>query len=243
MRIPIAAAILGLALIIAVLIIGNAYRYRSTTMETIVVTGLAEKDFNSDLIVWSGSYSRKQLDLKSTYAALKVDENTIRNYLTGKGIAANEMVFSAVEINKEFNYKQDENGRSLGQEFTGYSLRQTVKVESNNVDKIDQIARQVTELIESGIEFNSSAPSYYNTKLAEVKMELLAKASADAKTRAETIAKNAGSSLGKLKKATMGVFQITGKNSNEDYSYGGAFNTSNRNKTGSITIKMEFAAD
>jgi len=242
MRIPIAAAILGLSLIIAVLIIGNAYKYRSTTMETIVVTGLAEKDFNSDLIVWSGSYSRKSMDLKSAYAALKVDESIIRNYLAGKGIAAGEMVFSAVEINKEFDYKQDENGRSLGQEFNGYSLKQTVKVESGNVDKIDLIARQVTELIETGIEFNSSAPAYYNTKLTEVKMELLAKASADAKTRAETIAKNAGSSLGKLKKATMGVFQITGKNSNEDYSYGGAFNTSNKNKTGSITIKMEFAA-
>lgn len=243
MRIPLAAAIIGLSFIIAVFIIGRAYKYRSTTMETIIVTGLAEKDFNSDLIVWSGSYSRKSPDLKAAYAALKVDESTIRNYLAGKSISSNEMVFSAVEINKEFNYKQDENGRSLDQEFTGYSLRQTVKVESNNVDKIDQIARQVTELIETGIEFNSSAPAYYNTKLTEVKMELLAKASADAKTRAETIAKNAGSSLGKLKKATMGVFQITGKNSNEDYSYGGVFNTSSRNKTGSITIRMEFAAD
>jgi uncharacterized protein len=49
--------------------------------------------------------------------------------------------------------------------------------------------------------------------------------------------------LGKLRKATMGVFQITGKNSNENYSYGGAFNTSSKMKTGSITIKMEFAAE
>ncbi len=112
-----------------------------------------------------------------------------------------------------------------------------------DVDKIEKISREATELIQNGIEFTSSAPLYYNTKLAEVKMELLAKASADAKARADAIAKNAGNSLGKLKKATMGVFQITGKNSNEDFSYGGAFNTSNRLKTGSITIKMEFSAD
>ena len=51
--------------------------------------------------------------------------------------------------------------------------------------------------------------------IAEVKMELLAKASADAKTRAETIAKNAGNSIGKLKKATMGVFQINGLRCND----------------------------
>ena len=74
-------------------------------------------------------------------------------------------------------------------------------------------------------------------------MDLLAKASADGKARADIIAKNAGSSLGKLRKGTLGVFQITGKNSDEDYSYGGTFNTSNRNKTGSITIRMEFAVD
>ncbi|WP_374948515.1 SIMPL domain-containing protein [Mucilaginibacter sp.] len=237
------AFIIGVSAIIAFFIIGQAYKYRSKTMETIVVTGLAEKDFNSDLIVWNGSYSRKSLDLKSAYASLKTDEDDIRNYLAKKGVAANEMVFSSVIINKEFSQHLDGDGRNIGQEFSGYNLTQTVKVESANVDKIDKISREATELIQTGIEFNSSAPFFYNTKLNEVKMELLGKASADAKKRAETIAENAGSSLGKLKKATMGVFQITGKNSNEDYSYGGAFNTSNRNKTGSITIKMEFEAN
>jgi hypothetical protein len=237
------ALIIGVSAIICFAIIGGSYRYRSTTMETIVVTGLAEKDFSSNLIVWNGSYSRKSADLKSAYSALKVDENFIRAYLQKKGIAANEMIFSSVNINKEFEQAFDSMGRNTGQRFSGYNLVQTVKVESANVDKVDKISREATELIENGIEFNSSSPLFYNTKLAEVKMELLAQASADAKKRAETIAENSGSSLGKLKKANMGVFQITGKNSNEDYSYGGAFNTSSRNKTGSITIKMEFQAN
>lgn len=243
MRILYAAVALGICAIIAFWVAGNAFKYKSKSSETIVVTGLAEKDFASDLIVWNGSYSRKAMDLKSAYAAVKQDEAAIRQYLNGKGIADNEMVFSSVVINKEFETKTDENGRQLGQTFSGYNLTQTVKVESTNIDKVDKIAREVTELIQSGIEFNSSAPLFYNTKLAEVKMDLLARASADAKQRAEIIAKNSGNSLGKLRKANMGVFQITGKNSNEDYSYGGAFNTSSRNKTGSITIKMEFAAE
>ncbi len=243
MRIVYAALILGLSAIIAFWIAGSAFKYKSRSMETIVVTGLAEKDFVSNLIVWNGSYSRKSMDLKSAYAALKADENSIRTYLTAKGISNNEITFSSININKEFNSRTDENGRQLGQEFSGYNLTQIVTIESNNVTKIDKISREATELIENGIEFNSSPPLFYNTKLAEVKMDLLARASADAKARAETIAKNAGSGLGKLKKATMGVFQITGKNSNEDYSYGGAFNTSSNNKTGSITIRMEFAAD
>lgn len=239
----ISSLIIGIAFITGLFVLGNAYKYRSTAMENITVTGSAEKDFVSDLIVWNGSYSRKYMDLKSAYAQLKDDENTVRTYLSGKGISSNEMVFYSVNINKEFIFKTDANGRSLGQEFSGYNLTQNVKIESTDVDKIDQISREATELIEKGIEFNSSAPLFYYTKLTQIKMDLLAKASADGKKRAEIIAKNAGSSLGKLKTASLGVFQITGKNSNEDYSYGGTFNTSSRNKTGSITIRMEFAAE
>lgn len=203
--------IIGIAFIAGVFILGRAYKYRSTAMETITVTGSSEKDFVSDLIVWSGSYSRKSMDLKGAYAQLKNDENIIRAYLSSKGIQNNEMVFSSVTINKEFNYKTDANGRSLGQKFSGYNLIQTVRIESAEVDKIDQISREATELIEKGIELSSSPPLFYYTKLTQVKMDLLAKASADAKTRAEIIAKNAGSSLGNLKKATLGVFSDHGE--------------------------------
>ena len=239
----IAPFIIGLSFIIGLFILGKAYKYRSTANETIIVTGSAEKDFVSDLIVWNGSYSRKSMDLKAAYAQLKEDENSVRTYLTGKGVQNNEIVFSSVNINKEFNNQTDKDGNSIGKEFLGYNLSQNVRIESPNVDKIDQISREATELIQQGIEFNSSSPLFYYTKLTDIKMDLLAKASADGKQRADIIAKNAGNSLGKLKKATLGVFQITGKNSDEDYSYGGTFNTSSKNKTGSITIRMEFAVD
>ena len=243
MRIILAAAILGICGIIAFWVAGAAFKYKSKSQETISVTGLAEKDFVSDFIVWNGSYSRKSKDLKTAYAELKTDEKAIRDYLTRKGISTSEMTFSSVNINKEFSEKMNELGRAIGQEFTGYNLTQAVNIESRNIDKIDTISREATELIQNGIEFNSSPPLFYNTKLSEVKMDLLARASADAKLRAETIAKNSGSSLGKLIKATMGVFQITGKNSNENFSYSGAFNTSSKLKTGSITIRMEFGAN
>jgi hypothetical protein len=242
-RAVIAAAIIGLSLIIAFWVAGSSFKYRSKSAQTIVVTGLAERDFVSDLIVWNGTYSRKSFDLKNAYSALKQDENSIRQYLKGKGILDDEMVFSSVVINREFETRTDETGRQLSQHFIGYVLSQTVKVESKNVDRVDRISREITELIQTGIEFNSSPPAYYYSKLGDIKIDLLGKASSDAKNRAESIAKNAGANLGKLIKANMGVFQITGRNSNEDYSYGGAFNLSDRNKTGSITIKMEFATD
>ena len=243
MKSALAVAIAAIGIIIAALLIGNAYKYKFRATENIMVTGAAEKDFVSDQIVWTGNYSRKMMDLKSAYSLLKEDEAKIKSYLVNKGLSATEMVFSAIAIDKDFAYRYDENGRQIGSEFTGYNLKQSVTVDSKNIEKVERISREVTELIESGIEFNSSAPSYYYTKLSELKIDLLAKATADAKLRAETIAKNSGSSLGATRKASMGVFQITGQNSNEDYSYGGVFNTSAKNKTASITVKMEYAAN
>ena len=69
---------------------------------------------------------------------------------------------------------------------------------------------------------------------------MISKASEDARQRAEMIAQNAGGKLGNIASARMGVFQITGQHSNEDYSWGGTYNTSSREKTASITVKITF---
>lgn len=40
--------------------------------------------------------------------------------------------------------------------------------------------------------------------------------------------------------ARMGVFQITGANTNEEFSAGGSFNTSSRQKKARITMRVEY---
>ena len=73
-----------------------------------------------------------------------------------------------------------------------------------------------------------------------MKLTLIETASADARTRAQRIAENAGARLGGVASARMGVFQITGANSNEEFSAGGSFNTSSRNKKARITMRIEY---
>ncbi len=235
------SAIIALAIFLSALILAGAYKYKYKDKKRVVVTGMAEKDFVSDLIVWQGDYSRYSMDLKTAYANLKSDEASIKEYLQKKGLDGKEAVFSSVSINKMYNPVYDSNGRMLSNDFNGYSLTQNVKIESKDIAKVEKISREITELIQRGIELNSSSPSYYYTRMSELKIDLLAKASKDARERAQSIAENAGSSLGALKYASMGVFQITGQNSNEDYSYGGAFNTTSKNKTASITLRTEYA--
>lgn len=243
MRSILGSAIIAIAIVVTASILGNAWKKTHDTSETIRVTGLAEKNFTSDLIVWNGYFSRRSQSMQEAYAALKKDADDIRRYLVSKGIRDNQIVFSAANINKEYRPIYNAQGNQTGQEFDGYSINQSVEVESNEVDKIEAMSREVTELINQGIELTSNPPQFFYTKLADLKIELLAAAAKDAKNRAEKIAENAGGDLGHIRGATMGVFQITAQNSNEDYSYGGAFNTANKQKTASITTKVEFDVD
>jgi uncharacterized protein len=235
--------IIALAVIISAFLFSNAFKNRNQSSDTISVTGLGKKDFVSDLIVWSGSFSKKSITLKEAYASLDADREKIKAYLLSKGINSSEIVFSAVNFNKDFDFTYNENGTTKQQIFTGFTLTQTVTVQSKEVNKIEEISRQSSELINSGIEFYSNPPEYYYTKLAELKIQMIAEATKDANARAKSIATNAGAGLGKLKKSDMGVFQITGQNSSEDFSYGGSFNTTAKNKTANITVKLVYQVD
>jgi len=243
MRTYIAPLIIALAIIASILIAAAAYKYRFKSAETIVVTGLAEKDFISDQIVWRGTFSRIAGELRTAYAALKADEAEIRRYLNANNIADSNIVFSSVDVQRNYENRFDDAGRVTGSHFSGYNLVGTVTVDSRNIPLVEKLSREITGLLEKGIELNSTPPSYYYTRLNELKIDLLAKASQDAKLRAETIATNSDAILGGIRKANMGVFQITGRSTKEDYSYGGVFNTSSKEKTASITLKVEYLID
>jgi len=232
--------IISIAIIIAVVIAASAFRYHFNAADTILVTGLAEKDFAADQIVWKATFTRQGFELKDVYALLKSDEEEIRQYLHASNITDSNIVFSSVDVQRNYNNRIDENGRTIGNEFSGYNLTGTVTVDSRNIPVVEKLSREITVLLQKGIELNSIPPSYYYSGLNTLKIDLLANAAKDARQRAESIAENSGASLGSIKKATMGVFQITGKNMNEDYSYGGAFNTTSKEKTASITLRVEY---
>ena len=235
--------IIALAIVITAFVFSQAFMNRNKNNNTISVTGLGTKDFVSDLIVWSGSFVKRNVSLKEAYTALDADREGIKNYLISKGIKADKIVFSAVDIEKEFDDIYDGQGNKTKSVFLGYRLTQNIQIESSEVDKVEGISRQVSELINSGIEFYSNPPAYYYTKLAALKIEMIAQATTDANVRAKSIAENAGSNIGKLKKADMGVFQIVAQNSSDDYSWGGSFNTTSKRKTANITVKLEYETE
>lgn len=240
MRLHINTLLISVAIIVAAIVLGGAYTKKFKTTETISVTGLGEENFESDLIVWQASFSKFGENLKYASSELKSDREKIKNYLVSKGVKPEQIVFSSVDIQKEYDRNYDNYGNLISNQFLGYSLNQSLRIESNEVNKIEMISREVTDLINQNIELSSMSPEYYFTKLAALKLKMIENATKDAHDRADKIATNAGSSLGDLKNSSMGIIQITAQNSSEDYSWGGSFNTSSKLKTASITIRLEY---
>ena len=232
--------IVAVTILIVTAMLIHSYENRYANSETINVTGLGKKDFKSDLIVWEANFSRKHIELKEAYKALEEDRLLIKEYLISKGLKSDDIVFSAVVIDKDYQAIYDEEGNNIGYKFIGNVLTQTIKLESKEIENIESIAREITELINQGIELYSDNPKYYYTKLSELKIEMIAQATNDARVRAENIANNSNAELGNLKQANMGIFQIVGQNSDEEYSWGGTFNTSSKMKTATVTLKADF---
>ena len=215
--------------------------FRSESTHVITATGSASVDFESDIIIWRGSFSRTAWTSQEAYAAIKNDAELVKTYLTGNGITEDEIVFDSVDIRRTYHDNYDDNGNYIGSEADGYELTQSVTVSSSNLDTVEKISRDISSLLDKGVELTSGSPEYYYSDLDALKLDLIDKASINAKDRIDIIAKNTGADLGKLKNSNLGVFQITAKNSGtSSYSYDGAFDTDSRYKTASITVKLEY---
>ena len=232
--------VIAVAALACAFVLGRAYTYKFRSQDTIVVTGLGETEFSSDLIVWSGTLTAEAQNAAAGYAEIEASKAKVQQYLTAKGLPAEAVVFEFVNVDKQFSPVYNANGNWAGQRFSGYALRQRFTVESKEVEKVETISREISSLIAQGVSIEAYAPDYYYTKLDDVKMGLIETASADARTRAEKIADHAGARIGRVASARMGVFQITGANSNEEFSAGGSFNTSSRNKKARITMPVSY---
>jgi hypothetical protein len=176
--------IIAIAAIVSAFILAGAYTYKYKQNEVISVTGAADTNFVSDLSVWTGSFQRSSFNMQEAYNDLKKDEAIVMDYMQQQGLSKQEIRTSSINTEKLYNSTYDENGRQTGSTFNGYKLSESITIESSDLIKIDKISREITQLIQQGIELSSSSPNYYFTKLEAIKISLLAKASEDGKRRA-----------------------------------------------------------
>jgi hypothetical protein len=239
----IVAIIFAVAILGSAFFLGRAYKTRGDRPGIISVTGLGSVDFESDEIIWTGEYSVKNKELSAGFGQIQADREKVEAYLLNKGVAAEDISFNQVSTYENQRNIYSSEGKYIGSEFEDYNLSQEVVVSSNNLDLVAQISREISELLNDGVQIRSNNPKYYYSKLDELKLTLIEQASENGRIRAEQIARNSGSALDGLRSANLGVFQILGYNSGESYSWSGTFNTSSRRKTASITVKMDFQVE
>lgn len=211
------ALVLALGLILASYIASTTILQLKSAANTITVTGSAKQQIKSDLAVWTGYFSTQSEQLDTAYAQLQSGKEKVSAYLLSQGIEEKDIVFSSINVERT-NVMLPSGVYS--NELEAYTLSQQVELRSSDVDEITDLAREATELINQGVEIQSYEPQYFYTKLADLKIQMLARATKDAVERAEQIAQNAGSRVGSLRYAQMGVFQITPLYSNEISDYG-----------------------
>ena len=234
-----AGVALALGLVLSALIFGWFFEKSRRGDQMITVTGSARKRIKSDLVVWNAAVTYQAPTLAEAYRLLSENVPRVKQYLIGKGISENEITISSISTTTL--RKTDENGRELS-EISSYSLRQQLDVRSTDIDKIAQIAREATELINQGILIESNSPQYLYTKLGDLKIEMLGEAAKDAKTRAERIAASTGNQVGTVRSAKMGVMQITAADSTE-VSDAGISDTSSIEKDITAVVNIGFGVD
>ena len=147
----------------------SASYFLKSNKDDITVTGSASKDFTSNLIVWRGNFSKNK-DLKIAFAEIKKDKSLIKDFLLSKGVSENELVFKSIEIDKKYKTKNrfNNDGDKVMSEsiFDEYLLEQTIEITSENVDLIENISNDITDLIENDVFISSEAPVIITRNLA-----------------------------------------------------------------------------
>ena len=228
---------LALGLIIAAWIISGAMVRTKQENQTITIKGYAEKNIISDLGTWSGEFTVNATNLVAGYDKVKNDLQKVLSYFEKMGISRDNISVSAVSILRQ--YRLNEKGYPTN-EVIGYNMIQHISITLKEVNLLDKLSKESTSLIQEGIEFISFPPQYFYTKMNVMKLILLGEATKDARNRAETLAKNSKSSVGYLKAASQGVFQITAPNSTET-SDEGEFNVSTKEKTIKAVVTIEYS--
>jgi hypothetical protein len=182
---------------------------------SIVVTGSAKKRITSDLIEWSATVEARSNDRTQSYRTLHAHVEKTQAFLLAKGIKKKDIFTQSASFSELFDTEVHfvDKERVEKQIPAGWVVSQAVTIRSSDVALVEVASREVTALLEQGISVRSGTPAYYYTKLGELKIEMLAAAAKDARTRAENMVKSAGGArIGDLIDANMGVININPAN-------------------------------
>jgi hypothetical protein len=204
----VAAVALGLGMAAAGWFVGEGFIRARSGDRFVTVKGLAEREVKADLAVWPLRFVATGNDLAEVQAKVRDDAARVQKFLTDAGIAADEIGLQSLEVTDVLAQPYHQ-----GPVESRFIIAQTLVVRTGNVDLVAKASQHVSDLVEAGVvlsnELNpAGGPNYLFTKLNDLKPEMIAEATRQARAGAEQFAADSHSRVGAIRRANQGVFQI-----------------------------------
>lgn len=184
--------------------------------QVVTVKGLAEMEVPADKVTWPLVYKEVGNDLITLYDKIKTTNQTIVDFLKGKGIDEDEISINAPEIID----MQAERYNSNPVPFR-YNVTTVITVTSNKVGRVRELISEQGELLKQGVAIIGGDYRYnieYDfTGLNKIKPLMIEEATKNARESAMKFAKDSDSKLGKIKRANQGQFTIGNRDANTPY--------------------------
>ena len=236
--------IIGISLIIGLYLAGQKVgegtaRFRADN-RSLTVKGLAEQPVKSDQAEWRIGFRRAGNDLSEAQSQIAADKKTVMAFLLKQGFKAEEIKQPPTRtIDKLANEYGGQN-----EEKVRFILMGQLQLTTSNVDLVQSSVENLDALQASGIlldvsQDNGANPRYVLTKFnEELRPQLLANATKNARLTAEQFAGQLDVKIGKLRNANQGVIQIFGANGQDES--GGYSASSSMEKKLRVVSTFEF---
>ncbi len=211
-----ASAVLAVGIATGLGLLGNQV---STSLQNFVdrdrvvtVKGLAEEEVLADYVIWPMTLRTMGNDLKTVYGNLGGQMSRVRDFLIEGGVKPEEISTTVPKVDDALANLYGENKR-----LNRYVIEQTITVASSAVDKVRALISKQSSLIDQGIAFAEDygmQTQYTFTKLNDLKPKMIETATVNAREVAQKFAKDSGSALGKIRRASQGQFTIMNRDSN-----------------------------
>lgn len=203
----IAAVVLAIGVIVGGFLLGDGLRRARMADRAVTVRGLAERDVVADLATWTINFSETGSELEPVRQAADADAQTVLAFFRRAGFSDGQINASSVSVNQF--YDEDRGGNVV-------TVRRQIQLRTNDVARARQAHARQAELIRDGVAIEDGSGMVYNfTRLNQIKPEMIAAATQDARRGAEQFARDSGTGVAGIRSATQGYFSITARDGDE----------------------------
>ena len=198
------AAIAALGMVAGGYLLGDGLLRAKEAERSVTVRGLAERDVTADLATWTISYSASSTSLAQAQAKARSDTEAIEGFFDDLGFPADALQPTGANVSSDTN-----------DGVTTFTVRQRLALRTEDIARAQQAVSRQFDLVRRGVFLEEgSGMSYAFTKLNDIKPEMVAEATRDARAAAQQFAQDSGAKVGAIKDATQGYFSISARDGN-----------------------------